>query len=73
MNNGARSFSPVKENIMAREPDLENKRWMRYKKQMCLRCQTDKPLKGGQLTFIGTFRKFICMDCKLAKQQKDSL
>ena len=73
MNNGTRKFSPVQENIRAREPDMETKKWMHTKKQMCLRCQKDKPLFGGNLTFIGTFRKFICMDCKLAKQQKDSL
>jgi hypothetical protein len=40
-------------------------------KQLCLRCQKDKITKGGSLTWIGTFRKFICSDCVTAAKLKE--
>jgi len=67
MSNGFRSFLPAKENAYALSAKTEYERFMRSKPQMCLRCQKDKHLKGGTIKFIGTFRTFICLDCKTAK------
>jgi hypothetical protein len=63
-------FSVVQQNRAATRPDRENNQWMSRRKQLCLRCQKDKLTKGGSLTFIGTFRKFICSDCVTAKLQE---
>ena len=63
-------FQPVAQNISATNALKENQRWMSRRKQLCLRCQKDKNPKGGSLKFIGTFRTFICLDCKTAKLQQ---
>lgn len=63
-------FSVVQQNRAATRPERKNNQWMSHQKQLCLRCQKDKLTKGGSLTFIGTFRKFICSDCVAAKLQE---
>jgi hypothetical protein len=63
-------FSAVQQNLAATRPERENNQWMGHRKQLCLRCQKDKKTKGGSITFIGTFKKFICSDCVTAKLQE---
>ena len=63
-------FSVVAQNISATNALSANNRWMSRSKQLCLRCQKDKYPKGGNIRFIGTFRTFICLDCKTAKLQQ---
>ena len=63
-------FSAVQQNLAATRPERENNQWMGHRKQLCLRCQKDKKTKGGSLTWIGTFKKFICSDCVTAKLQE---
>lgn len=62
------SFNVVQENIRALDADLKNKKWMNARPQMCWKCQKEKPIKGGSLKFFGSVRRFICVDCVLAKQ-----
>jgi hypothetical protein len=65
-------FSVVAQNVTAIGALLSNNRWMKGRKQLCLRCQKDKYLKGGSIKFIGTFRTFICLDCKTAELQEQN-
>jgi hypothetical protein len=65
-------FSVVAQNVTATGALLSNKRWMNGQKQLCLRCQKDKYVRGGSIKFIGTFRTFICLDCKTAKLQEQN-
>jgi hypothetical protein len=64
-------FSVVQQNRAAIKPQRENNRWMSQRTQLCLRCQKDKIAKGGSLTWIGTFKKFICVDCVTAAKLKE--
>ena len=64
-------FSVLRQNLAATRPQSENNQWMSRHKQLCLRCQKDKITKGGNLTWIGTFRKFICSDCVTAAKLKE--
>lgn len=68
MNNGTHKFNMAKENIRALDADVQTKRWMRGRPQMCWKCQKDKPLKNGSIKMFGNVRRFICVDCVLAKQ-----
>lgn len=61
-------FNVVKQNIEATRDNLATKRWMTGKPQMCWKCQKDKIMKGGSIKMFGTVRRFICVDCVLAKQ-----
>ena len=61
-------FSALRENIRALDADTQTKRWMYTRPQMCWKCQKDKPLKGGEQKFFGGIKRFICVDCMLAKQ-----
>jgi len=63
-------FSVVAQNLSATKALIANKQWMSGRKQLCLRCQKDKYLKGGRVKFTGTFRTFICFDCKTAELQE---
>ncbi len=63
-----KTFNAVQQNIYALDPDAQTKRWMSRKPQLCWKCQKDKPPKGGSFKFFGTVRRFICVDCVLAKQ-----
>jgi len=64
------TFSPLQENIKTLEPSFETKRWMNAHKNLCLRCQKDKPIKGGSVKFFGGLKRFICVDCIQAKLSK---
>lgn len=62
-------FSALRQNITATNGLLQNKSRMATSKQLCWRCQKDKPLLGGNITMLGgnipgAVRKFICMDCR---------
>ena len=61
-------FNIVKQNIAATSADIKTHQWLNRRPQLCWKCQKDKPLKGGSLKFFGTVRRFICVDCVLAKQ-----
>jgi hypothetical protein len=61
-------FSAVQENINALNPHKQTRKWMNNKKQLCWKCQQDKRLFGGTIKMFGTVRRFICVDCVLAKQ-----
>ena len=67
-NKDIRAFSALEENIKALDPQKQNKRWMSTRPQMCWKCQKDKLMKGGTVKMFGTVRRFICVDCVLAKQ-----
>jgi hypothetical protein len=41
---------------------------MNGRKQLCWKCQQDKRLFGGTIKMFGSVRRFICVDCVLAKQ-----
>lgn len=62
------SFSALQENIKAIEAQSKNNRWMSRKPQLCWKCQKDKPMMGGAIKFFGPIRRFICIDCVLAKK-----
>lgn len=62
------SFNVVQENIRALGADLANQKRMNERPQMCWKCQKEKHIKGGSLKFFGSVRRFICVDCVLAKQ-----
>jgi len=68
MSNDTQTFSPVQENIRAQEAKSRNERWMSRRPQLCWKCQKEKQIKGGSLKFFGSVRRFICVDCVLAKQ-----
>jgi hypothetical protein len=61
-------FNVVQQNIRALDPDAKTRRWMLGQPQMCWKCQKDKPLFGGTIKMFGSVRRFICVDCVLAKQ-----
>lgn len=58
----------ISENVTATSARLSNERWMNRQKQLCWKCQGDKPLAGGTVKFFGTVRRFICKDCVDAKK-----
>ena len=62
------TFSAVQENIKAHSAEIQTKRWMNRRPQMCWKCQKDKPMKGGSVKMFGSVRRFICVDCVLTKQ-----
>lgn len=68
MSSGMQKFSILRQNIAATSADANTKRWMNGKPQLCWKCQKDKSVKGGSFKFFGTVRRFICVDCVLAKQ-----
>lgn len=62
------TFNVVQQNLAATKDHDATRRWMNRKPQMCWKCQKDKPMKGGTIKMFGTVRRFICVDCVLAKQ-----
>ena len=58
----------MQENIRALGPEKQNNRWMTGRPQMCWKCQQEKRLLGGSIKMFGTVRRFICVDCVLAKK-----
>lgn len=68
MANNTKTFSVVQQNLAATKDHYATRRWMNSKPQTCWKCQKDKPTKGGAIKFFGTVRRFICVDCVLAKQ-----
>lgn len=59
-----KTFSAVEQNIKATASMLQNEEAMRRKKQLCWKCQKDKPLVGGSLKFFGGgVRRFLCKQC----------
>ena len=67
-NKNLYKFSPLQENIKAYAAHSKTKKWMSGKPQLCWKCQKDKHLLGGTLKFFGPLRRFICVDCVLAKK-----
>lgn len=64
MSNRLKTFSAIQQNIQATSGLLDNERRMVRKKQLCWKCQNDKPLLGGSLKFFGGgVRRFICKQC----------
>lgn len=67
-NKNLYKFSPLQENIKALDAYSKNNRWMSRRPQLCWKCQKDKPMMGGAIKFFGAIRRFICIDCVLAKK-----
>jgi hypothetical protein len=63
-----KTFSVVQQNIKALDPHTQTRKWMNGQKQLCWKCQQDKRLFGGTIKMFGSVRRFICVDCVLAKQ-----
>lgn len=68
MSNGSYKFNAVQQNLQATASDINTKRWMNTRPQMCWKCQKEKQMAGGSIKFFGTVRRFICKDCVEAKQ-----
>jgi len=63
-------FSVVKQNIAALDALGKHNQLMAKRKQLCWKCQKDKPQKGAKIRFYGTLKSFVCADCVTEKKAK---
>lgn len=75
MTSGYGAYRPAGLAIAQKSVEANNRNWMKGRKQLCWRCQQDKPLFRGSIDMLGgrvpgTVRKFICADCLKTKQAK---
>jgi len=68
---GFSKFNVVRQNIAAYKAESNNNQRMLNHRQMCWKCQKEKPLKGATMKFFGSVRMLICADCVTSKKAKD--